>query len=87
LYQESIRTKETISPVYYTPIDFNLYREIMMNIIFVFVVITVAAESPCNQVPFVNRAGWDAREPTSITNLTGESLSFYVIHHTYEPPK
>ena len=44
-------------------------------------------QSPCDQVSFVNRAGWGAREPTSITNLTGKPLSFYVIHHTYQPPK
>ena len=44
-------------------------------------------QSPCDRVSFVNRAGWGAREPTSITNLTGKPLSFYVIHHTYLPPK
>ncbi|CAF4574071.1 unnamed protein product, partial [Rotaria sp. Silwood2] len=33
-----------------------------------------------------DRAGWGARKPTSITNLTRKPLSFYVIHHTYQPP-
>ncbi|CAF1366332.1 unnamed protein product [Rotaria sordida] len=28
----------------------------------------------------------NGRKPTSITNLTGKPLSFYVIHHTYQPP-
>ena len=47
----------------------------------------VNARSACDEVPFVNRAGWGAREPTSITNLTGKPLSFYVIHHSYQPPR
>jgi hypothetical protein len=45
------------------------------------------AQSSCDQVPFVDRAGWGARPPTSITNLTGKPLPFYVIHHTYEPAR
>ncbi|CAF1501309.1 unnamed protein product, partial [Rotaria sordida] len=49
-------------------------------------IIAVKTQSPCDEVSFVNRAGWGAREPTSITNLTRKPLSFYVIHHTYSPP-
>ncbi|CAF1588110.1 unnamed protein product [Rotaria sp. Silwood1] len=44
------------------------------------------AQSSCDRVSFVDRKGWNARDPTSITNLTGKPLSFYVIHHTYQPP-
>ncbi len=51
------------------------------------VVAAVNSQSPCDQVPFVDRAGWGAREPTEITNLTGKPLSFYVVHHTYEPAR
>ncbi|CAF1067355.1 unnamed protein product [Adineta steineri] len=46
----------------------------------------VNAKSACEQVSFVDRAGWGARDPTSITNLTTKPFSFYVIHHTYQPP-
>ena len=47
----------------------------------------VDAQSSCDQVPFVNRTGWGARDAKEITNLTGKPLSFYVIHHTYEPAR
>lgn len=47
----------------------------------------VNARSVCDEVPFVNRTSWGAREPTSITNLTGKPLSFYVIHHSYQPTR
>ncbi|CAF1567969.1 unnamed protein product, partial [Didymodactylos carnosus] len=46
----------------------------------------IAAESSCDQVQFIDRRGWNAKEPVSITNLTSLALSFYVIHHTYQPP-
>jgi len=47
----------------------------------------VNTESPCDEVPFVDRAGWGAQEPTSITNLTDKPLSFYVIHHSESPAR
>jgi len=50
-------------------------------------VTAVNTQSSCDQVPFVDRAGWGAQEPTSITNLTEKPLSFYVIHHSYEPAR
>ncbi len=40
------------------------------------VVAAVNSQSPCDQVPFVDRAGWGAREPTEITNLTGNLFHF-----------
>ncbi|CAF3003533.1 unnamed protein product [Rotaria socialis] len=49
--------------------------------------ITVAhGESVCDAISFVNRAGWGAREPTSITNLTTKPLSLFAIHHAEDPP-
>ena len=48
---------------------------------------TAHARSACDEVSFVNRAGWGAREPTSITNLTRKPFSFYVIHHSYQPSR
>ena len=56
-------------------------------LVYILFITTVNAQSSCDQVSFVDRKGWSGREPTSITNLTGKPLSFYVIHHTYQPPK
>lgn len=47
----------------------------------------IHAQSPCDRVPFIDRASWGAMAPIAITNLTRKPLSFYVIHHTYDPPK
>ncbi|CAF1647267.1 unnamed protein product [Rotaria magnacalcarata] len=46
----------------------------------------INAQSLCDKASFVDRAGWGGREPTSITNLTRKPFSFYVIHHSYDPP-
>ncbi|CAF5192965.1 unnamed protein product [Rotaria magnacalcarata] len=46
----------------------------------------INAQSLCDKASFVDRAAWGAREPTSITNLTRKPFSFYVIHHSYDPP-
>ncbi|CAF2869925.1 unnamed protein product [Rotaria sp. Silwood2] len=61
----------------------------MKSLILIHVLFNAAAnaQSSCNRVSFVDRKGWNAREPTSITNLAGKPLSFDVIHHTYQPPK
>ena len=61
----------------------------MKSIVVVYLLfITVAhGQSACDEVAFVNRAGWGAREPTSITNLTSKPLSFFVIHHAEDPPR
>ncbi|CAF1089535.1 unnamed protein product [Rotaria sp. Silwood1] len=55
-------------------------------LVYLLFITSVSGQSPCDEVSFVDRAGWGAREPTSITNLTGKPLSFYVIHHSYQPP-
>ncbi|CAF1085055.1 unnamed protein product [Rotaria sp. Silwood1] len=59
----------------------------MKSIVLVYLLfITVAySQSACDEVSFVNRTGWGAREPTSITNLTTKPLSFFVIHHAEDP--
>ncbi|CAF0949690.1 unnamed protein product [Adineta ricciae] len=60
----------------------------MRNVLAICFLLFIVAhgQSPCDQVPFVSRDGWGARPPTSITNLTSKPFSFYVIHHTYQPP-
>ncbi len=60
---------------------------ITIIIVCLFFATAVNTKSVCDEVPFVNRLGWGAREPTSITNLTGKPLSFYVIHHSYQPAR
>ena len=61
----------------------------MRNVLVICSLLSIVAhgQSPCDQVSFVSRDGWGARPPTSITNLTSKPFSFYVIHHTYQPPK
>lgn len=49
--------------------------------------VAVNARSACDDVDFVDRNGWGANPPKAITNLTRKPLSYYVIHHTYQPPK
>ncbi|CAF2766930.1 unnamed protein product [Rotaria sp. Silwood2] len=55
-------------------------------LVYLLFITVVHGQSACDEVPFVNRAGWGAREPTSITNLTTKPLSFFVIHHAEDPP-
>lgn len=48
--------------------------------------VTIVYSQPsCDNVPFVDRAGWGANPPKAITNLTGKPLSFYVVHHSESP--
>ncbi|CAF4139391.1 unnamed protein product, partial [Rotaria sordida] len=60
----------------------------MKSIVLVYLLfITVAhSHSACDEISFVTRIGWGAREPTSITNLTSKPLSFFVVHHAEDPP-
>ncbi|CAF4211151.1 unnamed protein product [Rotaria socialis] len=46
----------------------------------------INSQLSCDDVSCIDRVGWGAQKSTAITNLTSQSLSFYVIHHSASPP-
>ncbi|CAF1002215.1 unnamed protein product [Rotaria magnacalcarata] len=60
----------------------------MKSILLIYPLLFTAVNSQlsCDEASYVDRVEWGARKPSSITNLTSQPLSFYVIHHSETPP-